>query len=131
MVMEIVLSAVLLFVGLAVLVVIHLCIVGRAFRRGYEDGSTIQIGSNRTKKMSDADLKKLPSFDYKAAEKGSSPVDCVVCLENFMKAFDAPDEIGLTVQSCFQRQGFLGTCEASTLLVLPRWKSNQTLSSSS
>ncbi|XP_021292442.1 RING-H2 finger protein ATL56-like [Herrania umbratica] len=86
MVMEIVFSVVLLFVGVAVLVVIHVCIVGRAFRREFEDGGLVQISSNnRAKKMSDEDLKKLPSFDYKAAEKGSSPVDCVVCLENFRK----------------------------------------------
>ena len=84
-VMEIVFSIVLLFVGIAVLVVIHICIVGRTFRRGYEDGSMVQISSNVTKKMSIEDLKMLPSFDYKAAEKGSSPVDCVVCLENFRK----------------------------------------------
>ncbi|XP_022775351.1 uncharacterized protein LOC111317208 [Durio zibethinus] len=38
-----------------------------------------------TKKMSDEDLKKLSSFEYKAAEKGSSPVECVVSLENFRK----------------------------------------------
>ncbi|XP_022735984.1 RING-H2 finger protein ATL56-like [Durio zibethinus] len=85
MVMEIAFSVVLLFVGIAVLVVIHICIVGRAFRRGYEDGSMVQISSNGTKKMLDEDLKKLPSFEYKAAEKGNSPVDCVVCLENFRK----------------------------------------------
>ncbi|XWS50983.1 hypothetical protein CRYUN_Cryun12cG0137400 [Craigia yunnanensis] len=86
MIMEIVFFVVLLFVGIAVLVVIHICIVGRAFRRGYEDGSMVQISRNiGTKKMSDEDLKKLPSFEHKAAEEGSSPVDCVVCLENFRK----------------------------------------------
>ncbi|XP_022735701.1 RING-H2 finger protein ATL56-like [Durio zibethinus] len=83
-VMEIVFSVVLLFVGIAVLVVIHICIVGRAFGRGYEeDGSMDQISNNGTKRMSPADLKMLPSFDYMLADKGSSPVVCVVCLENF------------------------------------------------
>ncbi|XVF54147.1 hypothetical protein PTKIN_Ptkin05aG0157200 [Pterospermum kingtungense] len=86
--MEVVLSMVLLFVGIAVLVVIHICIVGRAFRAGYGDGSMIQIRRNIvTKKMLDEDLKKLPTFEYEVADKGSSPAaaDCVVCLENFRK----------------------------------------------
>lgn len=87
MVMEIIVSMILLFVGIAVLVVIHVCIVGRAFRD--ENGNEVQIPglgrSNRgIPKMSKEDLKSLPCFDYEAAEKGS-PVDCVVCLENFRK----------------------------------------------
>ncbi|XWS60718.1 hypothetical protein CRYUN_Cryun07bG0059800 [Craigia yunnanensis] len=85
MVMEIVFSVILLFVGIVVLVVIHICIVERASRGRYEDGSMVQISSNGTKKMLPEDLKMLPTFDYKAAEKESSPVDCVVCLENFSK----------------------------------------------
>ncbi|KAL4634001.1 hypothetical protein ACB092_04G165200 [Castanea dentata] len=35
------------------------------------------------KMISNEDLKKLPCFDYEAAEKGTSCVDCAVCLENF------------------------------------------------
>ena len=85
MVMEIVFSVILFFVGVVVFVVIHICIAEWAFRGRYEDDSMVQISSNGTKKMSSEDLKMLPSFDYKAAEKGSSPVDCVVCLENFRK----------------------------------------------
>ncbi|KAL6318736.1 hypothetical protein AAG906_001209 [Vitis piasezkii] len=42
MVMEIVVSLVLLFVGIAVLIVIHVCIVGRAFRRAYGNGAMVQ-----------------------------------------------------------------------------------------
>ncbi|KAK7819025.1 ring-h2 finger protein atl74 [Quercus suber] len=37
----------------------------------------------RAKMISNEDLKKLPCFDYEAAEKGTSCVDCAVCLENF------------------------------------------------
>ncbi|GAV63020.1 zf-RING_2 domain-containing protein, partial [Cephalotus follicularis] len=83
---EIVISVVLLLVGIAVLVLIHICIVGRAFRRGDENGIAGQTsGNNESKKISIEELKKLPRFDYKEAEKGSSssPVDCAVCLENF------------------------------------------------
>lgn len=35
--------------------------------------------------MSRDEIEKLPSFDFRCKEKkGSSPVDCAVCLENFM-----------------------------------------------
>ncbi|KAH7550440.1 hypothetical protein JRO89_XS13G0191400 [Xanthoceras sorbifolium] len=95
MVMEILISVVLLFAGIAALVVIHVCIVGRAFRGSYENGRFVQgnVGGGGTKTMSNEDLKKLPSFKYKVeeAERGSggggtgtsSTLDCVVCLENF------------------------------------------------
>jgi hypothetical protein len=85
--MELIVSVVLLFVGIAVLVIIHVCIIGRAFRRGNHqiqgNNNMVQRGSNGTKRMSTVDLERLPCFDYKAAEKGSSSVDCAVCLDNF------------------------------------------------
>ncbi|KAJ9140343.1 hypothetical protein P3X46_031002 [Hevea brasiliensis] len=89
MVMEIIISVIILFVGIAVLVLIHVCIVGRAFRRGNENGQDIveagfNTSRNGTRKISNDDLKNLPCFDYMAAQRGeSSFVDCVVCLENF------------------------------------------------
>lgn len=86
MVMEIMISLILLFVGIAVLVVIHVCIVGRAFGRGNQALNMVQRNSIiGTKRMSAEDLKMLPCFDYMAnKEKGSSsPMDCAVCLENF------------------------------------------------
>ena len=83
--MELVASVILLFVGVAVLVVIHFCIVGRAFRRENQlDNIMVQRSSNfGIKMMSNEDLKNLPCFDYVAAEKGINCVDCAVCLENF------------------------------------------------
>ncbi|XP_060670397.1 RING-H2 finger protein ATL74 [Ziziphus jujuba] len=88
MVMEIVISVILLFVGIAVLVVIHVCIVGRAFGRGNQGmvNMVVQRSSIGSKRMSNEDLKMLPCFDYvDGRDKGSSssPVDCAVCLENF------------------------------------------------
>lgn len=83
--MEIVVSLVLLFVGIAVLIIIHVCIVGRAFGRGYGNGATAQRGGPG---MSQDELKKLPCFEFKAVaqEKASdSPLDCAVCLENYKK----------------------------------------------
>ncbi|KAK1565642.1 hypothetical protein Q3G72_031560 [Acer saccharum] len=88
MVMEILISLALLFVGIAALVVIHVCIVGRAFRGSYDSGRFVQgirggggVGGNKT--MSNEDLKKLPCFEYKVGEAETSPVDCVICLEIF------------------------------------------------
>lgn len=82
-VMELVISVVLLFVGIAVLVVIHVCIAGRAYRGRNHGNRIVQRSSNGAKRMLTEDLESLPCFDYKAAEKGSSSVDCAVCLENF------------------------------------------------
>ncbi|KAA8540834.1 hypothetical protein F0562_024797 [Nyssa sinensis] len=85
MVMEIVISVILLFVGIAVLVIIHVCIVGRAFGRSYNNGTiVVEMSSRRSPSMSKDDIKKLPCFDYNLEEEGErSPVDCAVCLENF------------------------------------------------
>ncbi|XP_042497410.1 RING-H2 finger protein ATL74-like [Macadamia integrifolia] len=81
--MAIVISVILLFVGIVVMVLIHCCIVGRASRRGFSSASTGERGSNGGNSMSIDDLKKLPLFEFKAGDKGSAPVDCVVCLESF------------------------------------------------
>ncbi|KAM5572067.1 E3 ubiquitin-protein ligase ATL23 [Rosa sericea] len=87
MVMEIAISVILLFVGIAVLVVIHICIVGRTFNGGSDIqgvGMVVQRRSIGMKRMSIEELNMLPCFDYMAGEKGStaSPVECAVCLEN-------------------------------------------------
>ncbi|KAL9227440.1 hypothetical protein vseg_003128 [Gypsophila vaccaria] len=77
MVMEVIVSVMLLFVGIGILVVIHVCIVGRAFSRGFGgDGY-------KGKGMSPLDLKKLPCLEYKGTERGTCPMDCVVCLDSF------------------------------------------------
>ncbi|KAK9271584.1 hypothetical protein L1049_001945 [Liquidambar formosana] len=84
MLMAIVISVILLFLGIGALVLIHACIVGRAFRRGFGNGTIVEgDGTGSLTSMSRNDLEKLPCFDFKAKEKGSSPVDCAVCLENF------------------------------------------------
>ncbi|XP_057491901.1 RING-H2 finger protein ATL74-like [Actinidia eriantha] len=85
MVMAIAFSVILLFVGVSVLVLVHVCIIKMAFGRGFLDsnGNTIERGSFGSTSMSQDDVEKLPCFDFKAREKGSSPVDCAVCLESF------------------------------------------------
>ncbi|XP_060204829.1 uncharacterized protein LOC132632775 [Lycium barbarum] len=85
MVMEIVVSVVLLLVGIAVLVFIHVCIVGRAFGNGNGINGVIFNPRSVNRSMSQEDIKKLPCFDYKVegVKESTSPVDCAVCLENF------------------------------------------------
>ncbi|KAL6182411.1 PREDICTED: putative RING-H2 finger protein ATL61-like [Fragaria vesca subsp. vesca] len=84
MVMEIVISVILLFVGIAVLVVIHVCIVGRAFNGGSNIqgvNTVVQRRSIGMKRMSIEELNMLPCFDYKKGGT-ASPVECAVCLED-------------------------------------------------
>lgn len=93
MVMEIVISAVLLLVGIAVLVVIHICVVGRLFREDNQSGASVFNSSSdqrirsSTPKMSSEDLSRLPCF-YHTVEGGRVGItiknaDCAVCLESF------------------------------------------------
>ncbi|KAG5035588.1 hypothetical protein AAZX31_04G164800 [Glycine max] len=91
--MEIVISLIILFVGIAILVVIHVCVVGRAFRgnNNEEEEEGTHRSINAMKRMfggdSVGDLKNLPCFPYeepKESTKGCCGlVDCAVCLENF------------------------------------------------
>lgn len=78
MVLAIVIAIMLLLLGVGVLVLIHVYVTGRIIRGGLANSTMIERGS-----MSQDDLEKLPCFDFKEREKGTSPVDCTVCLENF------------------------------------------------
>lgn len=87
-VMAIVLSITLLFIGIAMLIFVHVCIVGRAFRRGFTNGLAPDSGGAASTtagsiSMSKDDLEKLPSFDYSTTKERASDVDCAVCLESF------------------------------------------------
>ncbi|GMH01293.1 hypothetical protein Nepgr_003132 [Nepenthes gracilis] len=84
--MEVIVSVILLFVGIAVLVIVHLCIIGRAFRRGFGHGGehVVRRSSPKGKGMSAEELKTLPCLNFEAGERGSScSVDCAVCLDSF------------------------------------------------
>lgn len=86
MVMAIILSVILLFVGIGMLVIVHVCIVGRAFRRGFGDVSVVERAGSGNTSMSRDDLEKLPSYEYvsKDEDRASSPAgECAVCLETF------------------------------------------------
>ncbi|PIN02706.1 hypothetical protein CDL12_24780 [Handroanthus impetiginosus] len=84
-VMAIVLSVILLFLGIGILVLIHVCIVGRTIRSGLSERNINMVESRfGSTSLSQDDIEKLPCFDFKGKEKGSSPAgDCAVCLENF------------------------------------------------
>ncbi|THG11239.1 hypothetical protein TEA_000064 [Camellia sinensis var. sinensis] len=87
MVMAIVISVMFLFVGIGVLVIIHICIVEGTSRR-FGRSSAIERGNfGSNKSMSKADVEKLPCFDFKPKDEcessSNSPVDCAVCLDNF------------------------------------------------
>ncbi|KAF3444676.1 hypothetical protein FNV43_RR14369 [Rhamnella rubrinervis] len=86
MVMAIILSVILLLLGFGMLVVVQVCIAGRAFRRGFGDVSVVERARSGNKSMSRDDLEKLPSYEYvtKDENRASSPmVECAVCLETF------------------------------------------------
>ncbi|XP_051123314.1 RING-H2 finger protein ATL56-like [Andrographis paniculata] len=82
MAMEIVISVVLLFVGIGVLLIIHVCVVGRAFR---EDSRTDSVSGegDRAPAMAPEAVKNLPWFDHSESTVGTLTVECSVCLENF------------------------------------------------
>lgn len=85
--MEIIISVVLLFVGIAVLIIIHVCVVGRAFRGDPAEGrGPAPPRFNRTPSMNPEEIKKLPCFDYMVEERGNemNNVECAVCLEIFI-----------------------------------------------
>ncbi|KAJ7974551.1 RING-H2 finger protein [Quillaja saponaria] len=86
LIMVIVLSVIILFVGIGFLVLIHVCFVWRVNRRevGVSGNMVHRSSSGKTSMpMSRKDLEKLSCYDYIAKDKGSRPVDCAVCLENF------------------------------------------------
>lgn len=77
MVMSLIVAAVILFVGIGFLVLLHICIVGKAFRAGL---STMAQGevcrADGSDGLSPHDLEKLPCYDFDGGDK-----DCAVCLE--------------------------------------------------
>lgn len=82
MVISIILSVMLLFLGMGVLVLLHICIVGRAFRMGL---NTVPRGGERRGGdepggLSPDDFESLPCYEFDA--RGN---DCAVCLEAFQK----------------------------------------------
>ncbi|KAL6973256.1 hypothetical protein U1Q18_027438 [Sarracenia purpurea var. burkii] len=88
MAVEIILSVILLIVGIAVLVTIHFCIVGRVFRMGdhNNDGGNSLVVQRRNSEgasmSQDEIIRKLPCFEYTNSST-NPPMECAVCLESF------------------------------------------------
>lgn len=88
---DILIALILIFLGIAALLLIHVCMVGRAMRSGNnEEQRNGDFDGNVTKNMSAQEMKDLPRFEYKESDnKGvgcsssRSTVDCAVCLESF------------------------------------------------
>nr|XP_025885060.1 RING-H2 finger protein ATL2 [Solanum lycopersicum] len=76
--MIIAISMILLFVGIGVLILIHICIVGRAYRRGIGTTNIVERGSLASNSMSHEDIEKLPSYAFQSKD----PMECAVCLDN-------------------------------------------------
>ncbi|KAE8718223.1 hypothetical protein F3Y22_tig00110017pilonHSYRG00178 [Hibiscus syriacus] len=92
--MAIVIAVILLFLGIGMLVLVHVCIVGGSFiMRGFRSPSRFDINDNNdddhtNRAMSEDDVRKLPCYDYEVKddeEKSSwfTVLDCAVCLEEF------------------------------------------------
>ncbi|MCD7452071.1 hypothetical protein HAX54_014911 [Datura stramonium] len=83
-VMAMVISMILLLVFVGVLVLIHIYVVLRDFRRRINSVNMAERGNFGRSSMSQEDIEKLPCFDFQGKEKGiSSLVDCAICLDNF------------------------------------------------
>ncbi|KAL2335635.1 hypothetical protein Fmac_016848 [Flemingia macrophylla] len=78
--MTVILTAVIIFMGIVSLVLLHVCLAERLSRRG----SMVETGANGGKSMSIDDLEKLPCYDYAAKGNTNSPVNCAVCLESLI-----------------------------------------------
>ncbi|GFP95448.1 RING-H2 finger protein atl72 [Phtheirospermum japonicum] len=86
MVMEIIVSVILLIVGIAILIIIHICVVGRAFR-GHPINSN-PVRAAIIPGLSPEDIKALPCLDYRLNEENGlgndgNIVECAVCLEGY------------------------------------------------
>ncbi|KAK8644246.1 hypothetical protein V6N13_123557 [Hibiscus sabdariffa] len=88
--MAIIIAVILLFLGIGMLVLVHVCIVGGSFiLRGFQSPPRFDENNNdnTNRAMSKDDVQKLPCYDYKAKdrEKGCwfAVLDCAVCLEDF------------------------------------------------
>ncbi|XP_071728333.1 putative RING-H2 finger protein ATL61 [Rutidosis leptorrhynchoides] len=81
-------SVVLLAMGIAPFVLIHVCIIGRTF--GIISGRILlqendDVAISRNGSMTREDIKKLPTYDFNLEERNKSfemrIIKCVVCLK--------------------------------------------------
>ncbi|CAA0833760.1 E3 ubiquitin-protein ligase ATL23 [Striga hermonthica] len=87
--MAILISLLLLVIGIGILILIHVCVVGRTLRQGIIARYSVERGRLGSRSLSRDEIEKLPCFDFqgKDEEKGATSTspcaDCAVCLEMF------------------------------------------------
>ncbi|OWM71554.1 probable E3 ubiquitin-protein ligase ATL44 [Punica granatum] len=88
--MPIITIVILIFAGIVMLILAHVCMIEWIFRRGLRnnnnDGAVVGRSSRGNMSMSKDDVEKLPCFDFISKEASSangSPLNCAVCLESF------------------------------------------------
>ncbi|KAG1326954.1 RING-H2 finger protein ATL56 [Cocos nucifera] len=92
-VMAVALALFFLFAGVAAVVLLHLCVAGRALRRRRRLQSRIRQPADSTtvvaepSGLSPTDLRKIRCFEYSGGGSASPPwpPDCAVCLEQLRK----------------------------------------------
>ncbi|KAK4272091.1 hypothetical protein QN277_020690 [Acacia crassicarpa] len=80
--MEFILYVILLFVGLGVLILLHVCLIMIESRRRGRGTTMESETTDEARSMSKDELEQLPCYDYAAKESETSTVECAVCLEN-------------------------------------------------
>ncbi|XP_042388556.1 RING-H2 finger protein ATL56-like [Zingiber officinale] len=85
-VMAVALVLFFIFAGVAAVFLLHLCVVGRAFRsrrRSVGPAATDRIPRDARPGLSDAQMKDLPWFEYVVRSACSQwpPPECAVCME--------------------------------------------------
>ncbi|KAG6503373.1 hypothetical protein ZIOFF_035685 [Zingiber officinale] len=85
-VMAVALVLFFIFAGVAAVFLLHLCVVGRAFRsrrRSVGPAATDRVPGDARPGLSDAQMKDLPWFEYvvRSACSQCPPPECAVCME--------------------------------------------------
>ncbi|XP_008782069.1 RING-H2 finger protein ATL56-like isoform X6 [Phoenix dactylifera] len=90
-VMAVALALFFLFAGVAAVVLLHLCVAGRALRRRRLQSRSLHPADSAApvaepSGLSPADLRKIRCFEYGGGSASLPwPPDCAVCLEGFRK----------------------------------------------
>ncbi|XP_058113888.1 RING-H2 finger protein ATL56-like [Magnolia sinica] len=81
-IMALFISLFFIFVGIAALLLLHLCVAGRALRR-HRRLRRSTLPPDSPSGLSPKDLQKLPCFNYSGGVGPAALADCAICLEGF------------------------------------------------
>lgn len=84
--MGFILLVILLFVGLGILILLHVCLIMIESRRESSGTSTTMESEtfSEGRSMSKHEIEKLPCYDYVANDNENDTVECAVCLEDLV-----------------------------------------------